>query len=105
MCIRDGHRTADERNPVLVEARTRFREVVDLDRDVIGEAHRRTRSRVRPTRTSRRLGLDEEVELVVTDLEPGASEPEVVWAWHFLEAESITVEAARRLEIGDDQPA
>ena len=60
---------------------------------------------IRATRAARRVRLHEEVELVVADLEPRSLEDEVARSRDLLEAERATVEAARALEIGDDQPA
>ena len=90
---------------VLVEPLARGGEVVDLERDVVGETDGRARAGIRATGAARRVRLHEKVQLVVSDLEPRALEHEVARPRHFLEAERATVEAARALEIGDDQAA
>ena len=62
---------------MLAEARDGRLEVVDLERDVVREPDRDARSRIGPSRGARRVGLDEQVELVVADLEPRSREGEV----------------------------
>ena len=91
--------------PCCVEPRARRGEVVDLERDVVRETDRRARAGIGAAGAARRVRLYEKVELVVSDLEPRALEDEVARPRDFLEPERAAVEAARALEIGDDQPA
>jgi hypothetical protein len=80
-------------------------QVVDLEGDVRRHPDPYARPGIVASRTTRRVTFDEEVELVLADLEPGAGEYEVVRSRNLLETERASVEGSRVLEIGDDQPA
>ena len=55
---------------MLAEARDGRLQVVDLERDVVREPDRDARAGIGAAGDAGRVGLDEEVELVVPDLEP-----------------------------------
>ena len=59
--------------------------------------------RLRPARSAGRVRLREEMELGAAEAEPGAGEREVGRARDLLEPERVGIEAARAVEVGDDE--
>jgi phenylpyruvate tautomerase PptA (4-oxalocrotonate tautomerase family) len=98
------HRAAGELHPVLRKAHAGGVEIVDLEREVMRHPTPRARARIPLTRAARRVRVREQVELGSAEPEPRSVEREVRRPRHLLQPERVSVEAARTLEIGDDEP-
>jgi len=102
--VASWHWAADKRHAVFGEPGARSAQAVYLERKVIRQPECRASARIGSARPARRVSLGEEVDLVLSETEPGAGEGEVGRARHLFQPQRPCVEAPRPVEIGDDEP-
>jgi phenylpyruvate tautomerase PptA (4-oxalocrotonate tautomerase family) len=104
VAVTPRHRAARELYAVLGETGTCAVQVVDLEREMVRHPPVHTRAGIPLPRATRRVGVREEMDLGPAEPEPRAVEGEVRRPRHLLEPERLGVEAARAVEVGDDEP-
>ncbi len=97
------HWTADEGYALLGEAGARRVQIVYFKRKVVRQPECRASARIGSARPARRVSFGQEVDLVLSKTEPGAGEGEVRRTRYFLQPQCVGIEAARAVEVRDDE--